>query len=408
MLLGFLRFIRGSVSFTVSGRYPERFLNITSRNNIRLWDVERTENGFSACMYRADYRKIRSLARGAGVRLKNSAKHGAPDFLFRHRDRTGIVIGGCAFILAVFVMSQFIWCVDITGLDTVSESKMRADLKEHGLYVGAFKPLLDYQQITRDILLERHEIGWMAINVSGSYASAEIKEEAPAPKVEDVSIPCNVKAKRDGQILRIEAYEGDTVMTEGSGVIGGQLIVSGVRGDEQGAYRLVHAQARVMARTTRQASFSTPAVIKTLRPDGETATRRSLDLFGLNLPYRFDTVSSPYWTADRRVQSPAPLGIKLPVGVITETVSALRMEEITLDENSAKELLQRESRLYEAFALSDCTVEDRAYRLSRDGGVYTMNVSYTCVEDIAYTDPIGTDENTDLTRYVVPTEKSEE
>ena len=38
------------------------------------------------------------------------------------------------------------------------------------------------------------------------------------------------------------------------------------------------------------------------------------------------------------------------------------------------------------------------------GGVYTLYATYTCVEDIAYTEPIGTDENTDLTPYVAPTE----
>ena len=43
MLLRLLRFFRGWVSFTVSGKYPERFLNITARKNIRLWDVQRKD-----------------------------------------------------------------------------------------------------------------------------------------------------------------------------------------------------------------------------------------------------------------------------------------------------------------------------------------------------------------------------
>ena len=404
MLLQILRFVRGYVAFTVSGKYPERFLNITARKHIRLWDVQRKEDGFTACMYRSDYRCIRPLARGAGVRLRIHKKRGLPSFISRYRDRAGVLIGACAFIVAVFVMSLFIWSVDITGLDTVSRTQMLADLREHGLYVGAFKPSIDSGQVARDIMLDRSEIGWMAVNITGSYASVEIKEEAPAPKVEDISAPCNIKAKCDGQILRIEAEEGETVLTEGSGVIEGQLVVSGVRTGEQGESRLVHAQARIYARTKREASFSVPAAQMDLVPSGETAVRKSLSLFGLRIPYCFGAVHSPYAITSEVTLSPSPLDMTLPVGTVTQTVSALEYEEKELDENSAEELLMREAELYEAFSLSECTVESRDYRLENADGVYTLYAIFTCVEDIAYADPIGTDENTDLSLYIVPTE----
>ena len=407
MLLKILRYCRGYVGFTVSGKYPERFLNITARKNIRLWDVQRKDDGFTACMYRSDYRRIRPYARGAGVRLRVGIKRGLPTVIGRYRGRVGLVIGACAFILAVFVMSLFIWSIDITGLDTVSRTRMLDDLRDHGLYIGAFKPAIDSGQVAREIMLEQKEIGWMAVNITGSYASVEIKEEAPAPEVEDISTPCNIKAKSDGQILRIEAMEGETKITEGSGVIKGQLIVSGVRTGEQGASRLVHAQARVYALTKREASFSAPAVSKSLVPNGETAVRKSLLLFGLRIPYRFGAVHSPYSVTSQVVRSPSPLGITLPVGVVNETVSALEYNECELDNNSAQELLTREAQLYEAFSLSDCTVEDREYTLDISDNVYTLHVTYTCVEDIAYQDPIGTDENIDLTPRIVPTEGDE-
>lgn len=408
MLLRVLRSVRGYVAFTVIGKYPERFLNITARNHIRLWDVQRREEGFTACMYRSDYRRIRPLARGAGVKLRIYKKRGLPSCISRYRDRAGVVIGACAFIITVFVMSLFIWSVDITGLDTVSRTQMLADLREHGLYVGAFKPSIDSQQVARDIMLQRREIGWMAVNITGSYASVEIKEEAPAPEVEDISVPCNIKAKCDGQILRIEAAEGETVLTEGSGVIEGQLIVSGVRTGEQGESRLVHAQARVYARTMHETSFSVPAVSKRLAPNGETAFRKSMTLFGLRIPYHFGAVHSPYAAVSEMTQSPSPLEMTLPVGIVTETVSALEYKEQELNDNSAKELLMQDAALYEAFSLSECTVEDRDYHLDYSDGFYTLYASFTCVENIAYADPIGTDENTDLSLYIVPTEAQDQ
>ena len=201
--------------------------------------------------------------------------------------------------------------------------------------------------------------------------------------------------------------EGETELTEGSGVIEGQLVVSGVRTGEQGESRLVHAQARVFARTAHEASFSFPAVTKDLVPNGETAVRKSLLLFGARIPYRFGAVHSPYSFSSEFAESPSPLGIPLPVGTAVETVSALEYSERQLDNDSAKELLLREAQLYEAFSLSECIVEDRDYRLESDGNVYTLYAVYTCVEDIAYQEPIGTDENTDLTPRIVPTQSAE-
>jgi|GEM_PF-51340 len=407
MLLGLLRFFRGYVRFSVSGKYPERFLNITSRAGIRLWEVQRRGEGFCACMYRSDYRRIRTFARKAGVRLSHSGKGGLPEFVSRYRDRVGVVIGACVFIITVFVMSLFIWSMDITGLDRISYSEMKEELRGQGLYIGAFKPSLDDQRISRNILLENHDVGWMAINIQGSYASVEIKEEAPAPEVADIYSPCNIKAKRDGVILRMETLQGATEIEEGSGVVEGQLLVSGVMGDEQGTSRLVRADARIFARTTHEAAFSVEENQSVLVPNGEVAQRKSLMLFGLSLPYCFGRVDSPYAAVESDSDALSPLGITLPVGVTTERVSALTYRDTVLDDNSAIELLEKQSQLYELFCLSDCTVEDRAYTLTRGAGAYTLHVTYTCVEDIAVQEPIGTDENTDLTRYVRPTQAKE-
>lgn len=395
MLLGIIRFMRGYVSFAVRGRYPERFINICLSRGVRLWNVSRKEEEFSACMYRGDYLRIRRLAKSSGVRLSLISKSGLPDFLFRYRGRAGIVLGACAFIISVFIMSQFIWSIDVTGLGTLSETEVREALRAEGLYIGAFKPSMDYQAISRAVMLKRREIGWIAVNVTGSYASVEIKEEAQPPKVEDKSAPCNVKAKADGLILTVEAHEGETVITEGSGVISGQLLVSGVMTDELGGVRLVHASARVIAETAAEAAFSLPDSITVMKPDGESTERKAFDILGLRAPYCFGSVGSPYSVSRTVCESPRPLGTTLPIGLVTERVSSLQKRDISLDENSAKELLIKQSELYEIFALADRTVTGRSYSLTRGEGGYTLRVTYTCVGDIACSEPIGTDEGTE-------------
>ena len=398
MLLELIRWLRGYVLIEVSGRFPERFINITSRGGIRLWRAERRGDVVTAAMYRSDYRRVRPLARAAGVRLQLCAKRGLPSFAFRWRGRIGIAVGAFVFLLTVFVMSQFIWSIDITGLDAISESELRAQLRAHGLYIGAFRPAVDSAGISRGVMLNNGRIDWMAVNITGSCASVEIREQAVAPALYDAREPVNIKARRDGTILKIEADEGTVMLKEGSGVTAGQLVVSGVREDQFGGARLVRADARVIAATVYAVDFKIRDDPTVFIPDGTSGERRTLSLFGLSLPLTGYADASEGSLSLYRTDTARLMDTDLPVTVQTERLVGRERREQPLDNNSARELLEKEARLYEVFALSRCTVTDRRFTLLHTDGVYTLCVIYDCVEDIAEQSVIGTDENTERVR----------
>lgn len=81
MLLKIIRFLRGSVDFTASGKFPERFMNITAKNGVNLWNPVPKKNAISASMYLSDYKKIRILARKSRVKTRITARHGLPFIL---------------------------------------------------------------------------------------------------------------------------------------------------------------------------------------------------------------------------------------------------------------------------------------------------------------------------------------
>ena len=394
MLLEMIRLMRGYVLFRISGRFEERFINITARAGIRLWGVERSDECITAAMYMSDYRRVRPLARAAGVRLRLCGRRGLPTLAARCRDRMGIAVGAFVFLLTVFVMSQFIWSIDVVGLDAVSESELRAQLRDHGLYIGAFRPAIDSAGVSRGVMLDNSGIAWMAVNITGSYAGVEVKEQAPAPAVSDSREPTNVKARRDGTILRIEASEGTVMLKEGSGVAAGQLVVSGVREDQLGGARLVRADARVIAATAYAVDFKITDRPTVLLPDGSGGERRTLQIFGLSVPLSGYADASDESVCHDRTDAARLMEPDLPVAVSTERFIGLGRGDIQLNDNSAEELLTKDARLYEIFSLSGCTVTARRTALSHADGCYTLSVVYDCVEDIAEQSVIGTDENT--------------
>lgn len=62
MLLKLIRWSKGYVDFSASGKFPERFINLTTRNGINVWNLKPTEKGLTATMQVYDYKNIRSIA----------------------------------------------------------------------------------------------------------------------------------------------------------------------------------------------------------------------------------------------------------------------------------------------------------------------------------------------------------
>ena len=74
MLLKIIRFCRGYVDFRAVGKFPERFLNLTSRYGVNIWNANPTDNGLEASMSVYDYRKIRNLTRKLKIKTKRNIK----------------------------------------------------------------------------------------------------------------------------------------------------------------------------------------------------------------------------------------------------------------------------------------------------------------------------------------------
>ena len=51
MLVSIIRFFKGYVNFSASGKFPERFLNLTSHNGINLWNAVPCSGGLNASMW---------------------------------------------------------------------------------------------------------------------------------------------------------------------------------------------------------------------------------------------------------------------------------------------------------------------------------------------------------------------
>ena len=112
--------LSGWVRVRVTGRYPERFLNLALSQGLALWDVRQQEETVELCVGVRSYRGMRSLFKAASCHPHVLERHGLPFVLRETRQRWTLVLGGFLALAGVWVFSGFVWFVDVDGSDPMA------------------------------------------------------------------------------------------------------------------------------------------------------------------------------------------------------------------------------------------------------------------------------------------------
>lgn len=382
MLLGIIRFFKGTVSFRAQGRSPERLLNLTAQRGVLLWNVRPSPQGLEGEMAARDYRRIRPLARKAAVRTTILKKSGFPFLAAAYCGRAGLAVGAALGAALLVFLSQFLWTIDVVGQEHVSEARLRTLLAESGVKTGALCRGVDAGQVKRDILLKVEDISWLSVNIVGCHANVEIKEKTRKPE-NDGDTPCNLKAKEDGVITKITVGEGVTEVKKGSGVAKGDLLVSGVSAAREGTVRYLHAEGEIMADVISEKEFKLPKEDDYISLTENKAERRQLGFlifrFPCTLSFRFfasaaRTEEADWLTADKTA---------LPLGFVTETLHELKTERVTRDEANARAVFNRAALLEELFAKGEGRRVSKELTVAENDGAFTGRVRWVFNENIA-------------------------
>lgn len=394
MLLNLIRWFRGYVVFEAKGKFPERFMNLCIHRGVFIFDADpiREKGRLTASLLLCDYKRIRPVARRCGVRLRALERCGLPFILSRYRSRKGLLYGAFVFFIIIIFMQSFIWSIEVKGLQNISVTKIEQILREKGVYEGAFKGSKNLHAVERSIMQEVDGISWMSINLIGTKAEVEIKEKDIKPHIIESRVPCNIKAKTDGQIVSMDIKVGSTELPVGSAVKKGQLIVSGIVKTPINSdaltekFHLVHADARVMAKTGYSHNFLCPKIYKG-KVVSDIRERKNLDIFTISFPFAFSNVAGDYTSFPERYRLIFDNTI-VPVGVTSEKCSVFEETQFNVDRETAEEILRTDEALYRLFTLKDCEEIKATYNLAQSDEGYVFEVSYKCLEDIALSENI--------------------
>ena len=388
-----INFLRGSVLFTVTGAFPERFLNLCAQAGVGFWDLEWLDpHTLRLRVSRRDARRVGPLAEKVLCEARARRHLGFPYFLAGFRKRYALLLGLALSLAAVCLLSRFVLTIEVSGNKTVYTAAILTELSRQGVRVGAYGPGLDVRRISQESLLRLDGLAWMSINLHGTRAEVLVREKLPEPEVRDESTPANVVAQADGVILDLEVLDGQAAFQEGEAVLRGEVVISGTMDLREPEYsavdagqRLVHARGNVWARTYRTLTAQIPLEAQVKRYTGEEETQWSLLALGRTVNFfgKGGVFSEGY---DKIVEThplTLPGGRVMPLALRRTEYRAYVTEPAALNAGAARSML--EERLLErldALIGEDGEVLDTVFTVREEDGMLAVTLRAECREQI--------------------------
>ncbi len=378
-----MRWIKGYVTFVVSGAFTERFLNLLARAGIAIWNVTKQEEDLVAFTVARDYKKLRPYARRAGVRLRVKKRYGLPFYTRKYNKRAGLILGIVIFFTFIFTMSQFVWSVEISGNKEITQFELMQVLESEGIKPGVLKRDIDISIAKQNIMRKIDRLSWIAINISGTSAYVEVRERVLQPEMETVDVPSNIVAARSGQIIRVEVHDGQAVVKKGDSVKEGDLLVSGLMQGKTGLNLLTHSSAKVIAQIQEEKIFDIPLVVEVSDETGKRRTKRMISFLNAEIPiwfcgpidfdYRLESIRTPLTL----------FGAKLPLYYKQEVHYELVKHKKAVSVEEAKKAAAHLIADYETNVLNIVEVISRDISVKKERDRYSVTVKLVANADIA-------------------------
>jgi len=396
LILRLWNYIKGYVIIIVEGYFLEKFINICTHRQLRLWNVRWGKNSKVVMKISIDdFRMLRPIAKRTRCRVHIIKKKGLPFILNKYKNRKAFVIGLGICVITFFLISSFVWDVSVTGNSKVSTEVIMEKLCENGIKVGALKYSIDPDDIVGNMMLELNDLARISISLRGTKIQVIVNERVKPPDLINRNVPCNLVALKEGVISSIVAKEGLETVKIGDTVTKGQLLISGTVENmkiKDAMPLMVHAMGIVKARTWYEASSKVEQKVVKAKRTGLKKDKYSIAIF--TKKFKLFQRKIPYNNSEHvEIKKKLCIGknLALPFEIIVDQYYEYELEHNEIDLDTAQKIASDK-----AIALAqeqipiNVEVVKTGISISQDGnGVSIAKAVIECIEDIGVTQEIG-------------------
>lgn len=242
-------YLAGYVMIKIEGLALERLLNAALREGVQLCAVKRlSPTELVAKIRPKELSVLRGIRRKYACRIRIIKKSGAVSACGRLKTRKVLLFGWIPLLLAIFLLSRFVWIVQVTGCSDIPEEDVYTILDGMGIRPGISSKELDHYAISRALSAKDARIAWAGTSRKGVVLTVEIVEAEQIPQNFGEQEPCSLYAAKDGVIKTVTALKGRSVVAAGQTVKKGDLLITGELTSEAGIPHQVTARGEVAAR----------------------------------------------------------------------------------------------------------------------------------------------------------------
>lgn len=241
------------VQCLVKGEQTLRFVNLCRNNGIELRHLIRKENAIQMEIEAKNFRKLRPLVRKTQVKIHILNRQGPAFFFYRHRRRWWFLLGAAACAGIIYVLSLFIWQIDIDGNSKYTDALILQALAQMDVKTGCRKSEIDLPRIEEELRIMYNEITWVSASITGTKLRIELREgdlktsgSAGNTQTENVGntenqensqgsekngseavLPANLIADEDAVITNMVVRRGTASVHYGDEVKKGDMLIEG-------------------------------------------------------------------------------------------------------------------------------------------------------------------------------------
>lgn len=334
-----VHFLRGSGLAEVQCACPERVLNLLGSRGVVFWGLRwESEICFRLCFLLPQEEILQEIAQQTGAEVSVLRRRGVPVLWGRFRTRYVLLAGFALFWLFLFGGNLFIWEFRVSGNEAVPTETVLRALENYGITIGSPGLHIDQEDMRNHVLLELHDVSWLTVNVKGCVAHVQVVERQRHPDIAKKDGVWNIVASRDGLVTQVRALDGKALVSAGSTVAAGELLVTGVYESREGSTYMTHSLGTVEARTWYDLSVSVPLTIAEKSGEGRKKTAISIDL-GKKRIKLWGRGSISGANCDKiTYYDPLTLpgGLRLPITLVRETVTVYAAQEVQRSREQAQ------------------------------------------------------------------------
>lgn len=386
MFLALWNYLQGYVIIKVYGFSTERFINMASYRGIHIWDMNIEEGCVYIKVSLSDFKMLKECAKKTGCKFEIIKRYGFPFFVNRYRKRKILALGIPLFIVCIYILSSFLWKIDIYGNDRVSKTDILKMLDDNGISAGVLKFNIDTKETAKKIIEEFPDISWASVSINGTELIVKVSETIEKTTIED-NTPSDIISSKDGIIEGIAVSSGTPIVKIGDVVYEGDTLVSGEiilkDGEEEVGKEYTASKGQVFAKVWYEFYNEVPLVYNENIYTGDNKTDIYITLNGVM--FNIITPKTEYKNYDTQLVYEKIFSLGdyiLPFSIVKNTYNEYNVVKKQRTEEEAKLLTEYkiEEKIMEETV--DCNIIDKETEYILKDNILYSKTTVTAIERI--------------------------